>query len=96
MNTKGKGASVSTVSAVQPAPTTYKGETIIYERITEISRDLNHRPVVFIRFNPDAYTDQHGKNATSECIRVDDYQVVQESRMARENRHNKTGNSSLY
>jgi hypothetical protein len=31
----------------------------------EISQDLNHRPVVFIRFNPDAYTDQHGKRVTS-------------------------------
>ena len=25
-------------------------------RLMEISRDLGHRPIVFIRFNPDAYT----------------------------------------
>ena len=35
------------------------------KRVMEISRDLGHRPVVFIRFNPDAYTDQNGKSVTS-------------------------------
>jgi hypothetical protein len=26
------------------------------KRLMEISQDLNHRPIVFIRFNPDGYT----------------------------------------
>jgi hypothetical protein len=31
----------------------------------EISQDLGHRPVIFIRFNPDAYKDIAGKTITS-------------------------------
>ncbi len=31
------------------------------KRLMEISQDLNHRPVVFIRFNPDNYIDVHEK-----------------------------------
>jgi hypothetical protein len=27
------------------------------KRLMEISRDLTHKPIVFIRFNPDAYTE---------------------------------------
>ena len=27
----------------------------------EISQDLQHRPIVFIRFNPDQYYDKHNK-----------------------------------
>ena len=27
----------------------------------ELSQDLNHRPIVFIRFNPDEYTSQDNK-----------------------------------
>ena len=34
------------------------------KRIMELSQDLNHRPIIFIRFNPDDYTSQ-GKNITS-------------------------------
>jgi len=34
------------------------------KRIMEISQDLGHRPIVFIRFNPDDYID-NGKNITS-------------------------------
>ena len=30
------------------------------KRLMELSQDLNHRPIVFIRFNPDAYTNQEG------------------------------------
>jgi hypothetical protein len=29
------------------------------KRLMEISQDLHHRPVVFIRFNPDSYKDQN-------------------------------------
>jgi hypothetical protein len=34
------------------------------KRIMELSQDLGHRPIVFIRFNPDDYT-QNGTNITS-------------------------------
>ena len=34
------------------------------KRIMELSQDLGHRPIVFIRFNPDDY-DKNGKNVTS-------------------------------
>jgi hypothetical protein len=34
------------------------------KRIMELSQDLGHRPIVFIRFNPDDY-DENGKNITS-------------------------------
>lgn len=30
------------------------------KRLMEISRDLGHRSIVFIRFNPDSYTNEHG------------------------------------
>lgn len=30
------------------------------KRLMELSQDLQHRPIVFIRFNPDAYTNQEG------------------------------------
>ena len=31
-----------------------------HKRLMELSRDLQHRPIVFIRFNPDSYTNQEG------------------------------------
>lgn len=31
------------------------------KRIMEISKDVNHRPIVFIRFNPDSYTNIFGE-----------------------------------
>jgi len=39
------------------------------KRIMELSQDLGHRPVVFIRFNPDDY-DKNGTNITS-CWELD-------------------------
>lgn len=35
------------------------------KRIMELSKDIDHRPLVFIRFNPDEYKDSTGKNITS-------------------------------
>jgi hypothetical protein len=35
------------------------------KRIMELSQDANHRPIVFIRFNPDGYIDQHGTKITT-------------------------------
>ena len=35
------------------------------KRIMELSQDVGHRPIIFIRFNPDDYTDTNGKKITS-------------------------------
>jgi len=35
------------------------------KRLMELSQDLNYRPIVFIRFNPDGYVDKDGKKITS-------------------------------
>jgi hypothetical protein len=35
------------------------------KRIMELSQDVGHRCIVFIRFNPDGYTTQDGKRVTS-------------------------------
>ena len=35
------------------------------KRIMEISQDVGHRPIIFIRFNPDDYLDNDNKNITS-------------------------------
>ena len=45
------------------------------KRLMEISQDIGHRPVVFIRFNPDAYVNQEGKKVTS-CWRINGYGVL--------------------
>ena len=39
------------------------------KRIMEISQDVGHRPLVFIRFNPDDYMDEKGRNIKS-CWKV--------------------------
>jgi hypothetical protein len=39
------------------------------KRLMEISRDLGHRPIIFIRFNPDGYTTSEGEVIKS-CWRV--------------------------
>jgi hypothetical protein len=31
-----------------------------HKRLMELSQDLQHRPIVFIRFNPDSYTNTDG------------------------------------
>lgn len=35
------------------------------KRLMELSQDLGHRPIVFIRFNPDGYIDNNGKKILS-------------------------------
>jgi hypothetical protein len=45
------------------------------KRLMEISQDIGHKPVVFIRFNPDAYMNQEGKKVTS-CWRINGYGVL--------------------
>lgn len=46
------------------------------KRIMEISRDLQHRPIVFIRFNPDEYVDSNG-NTVSSCWKLNKRGVMQ-------------------
>ena len=38
-------------------------------RIMELSQDVGHRPIVFIRFNPDSYKNNNNENITS-CFRI--------------------------
>ena len=45
------------------------------KRLMEISRDLQHRPVVFIRFNPDSYINHEGEKITS-CWRINGYGLL--------------------
>ena len=45
------------------------------KRTMEISQDIGHRPVIFIRFNPDAYMSQDGKRVTS-CWRLNGYGIL--------------------
>jgi hypothetical protein len=40
------------------------------KRLMEISQDIGHRPIIFIRFNPDDYTDQSGAKVKS-CFAAD-------------------------
>jgi hypothetical protein len=40
------------------------------KRLMEISQDVGHRPIIFIRFNPDDYTDQSGTKVKS-CFAAD-------------------------
>jgi len=35
------------------------------KRIMQLSQDINHRPLIFIRFNPDDYLDSQGNNISS-------------------------------
>ncbi len=35
------------------------------QRMGEIWNDVGHRPIVFVRFNPDKYKDEHGNNVPS-------------------------------
>ena len=45
------------------------------KRIMEISQDVYHRPIVFIRFNPDKYIDENG-NKISSCWRLNKQGII--------------------
>ena len=45
------------------------------KRLMEISQDLQHRPIVFIRFNPDGYTNQEGVHINS-CWKLNKLGVI--------------------
>jgi hypothetical protein len=49
------------------------------KRIMEISLDLNHRPIVFIRFNPDGYMNLNG-NYISSCWKINGKGIMQLTR----------------
>ena len=46
------------------------------KRLMELSQDLQHRPIVFIRFNPDSYINQN-KLKISSCWRTNKQGVIQ-------------------
>lgn len=46
------------------------------KRLMQISQDLDHVPIVFIRFNPDAYTRMDGSNVAS-CWRTNKLGILQ-------------------
>ena len=46
------------------------------KRLMELSQDLQHRPIIFIRFNPDAYTNQDGLLVKS-CWKLNKLGVMQ-------------------
>lgn len=47
-----------------------------HKRLMELSQDLNHRPIVFIRFNPDDYTNTNGILVKS-CWKLNKLGVMQ-------------------
>ena len=46
------------------------------KKLMEISKDLQHRPIIFIRFNPDSYIDKNGVKISS-CWKVNGLGVLQ-------------------
>jgi len=51
------------------------------KRIMELSQDLNHRPIVFIRFNPDEYKNQDNKIASCWGINKNGICVVKKTKI---------------
>jgi hypothetical protein len=47
-----------------------------HKRLMELSQDLQHRPIVFIRFNPDDYTNQDNVLVKS-CWKLNKLGVMQ-------------------
>jgi len=45
------------------------------KRLMQISQDFNHRPIVFIRFNPDNYTNNKNENVPS-CFKCDNKGIM--------------------
>jgi len=43
----------------------HSGYSCENKRLMQLSKDLNHRPIIFIRFNPDSYKDNDGKTISS-------------------------------
>lgn len=67
-------------------------------RIMEISRDLGHKPLIFIRFNPDDYIDITGKKIKS-CWNKNTrgiYQISKSNEKRWDNRLNKLAERIIY
>jgi hypothetical protein len=47
-----------------------------HKRLMELSQDLQHRPIIFIRFNPDDYTNQEGVIVKS-CWKINRLGIMQ-------------------
>jgi phenylpropionate dioxygenase-like ring-hydroxylating dioxygenase large terminal subunit len=50
-----------------------------HKRLMELSQDLQHRPIVFIRFNPDDYINQNGELIKS-CWKLNKLGIMQISK----------------
>ena len=50
------------------------------KRIMELSQDVNHRPIIFIRFNPDEYTNQDNKISSCWGITKNGICIIKESK----------------
>lgn len=46
------------------------------KRLMEISKDVGHRPIVFIRFNPDDYINENNENIKS-CWKINNKGIIQ-------------------
>jgi len=46
------------------------------KRLMEISKDVGHRPIIFIRFNPDDYINKNNENIKS-CWKVNNKGIIQ-------------------
>jgi hypothetical protein len=47
-----------------------------HKRLMELSQDLQHRPIIFIRFNPDSYINQNGESVKS-CWKLNKLGILQ-------------------
>ena len=48
------------------------------KRVMELSQDVGHRPIVFIRFNPDSYVEENQKIPSCWCLNDDGLCVVKD------------------
>jgi hypothetical protein len=51
------------------------------KRLMELSKDVSHRPIVFIRFNPDGYMAEDGQRVSS-CWKVNKQGILVVSKVA--------------
>jgi hypothetical protein len=51
-----------------------------HKRLMELSQDLQHRPIVFIRFNPDDYINQQNGELIKSCWKLNKLGIMQISK----------------
>ncbi len=68
-----------------------------HRRVMELSKDLGHRPVIFIRFNPDSYMSNGKKVKSCWCVNKNGFCVVSKNKKKEwENRLNGLGDQIRY